>query len=103
MILAYADAMLKPGGVLVYSTCTFAPQEDEEQVSDFLDKHDEYFIEPWEDFLPTDTGINTPGNKTMFRRGNTGRIYINLNYPSMFFIPSKSDNYRKRHFHSYLR
>lgn len=43
MILAYADAMLKPGGVLVYSTCTFAPQEDEEQVSDFLDKHDEYF------------------------------------------------------------
>ena len=54
MILAYADAMLKPGGVLVYSTCTFAPQEDEEQVSDFLDKHDEYFIEPWEDFLPTD-------------------------------------------------
>ena len=57
MILAYADAMLKPGGVLVYSTCTFAPQEDEEQVSDFLDKHDEYFIEPWEDFLPTDCGI----------------------------------------------
>ena len=41
----------------MYSTCTFAPQEDEEQVSDFLDKHDEYFIEPWEDFLPTDCGI----------------------------------------------
>lgn len=29
-ILSYAAAMLKPGGVLVYSTCTFSPQEDEE-------------------------------------------------------------------------
>lgn len=29
-ILAEAEKMLKPGGVLVYSTCTFAPAEDEE-------------------------------------------------------------------------
>ena len=28
-ILENAAAMLAPGGVLVYSTCTFAPQEDE--------------------------------------------------------------------------
>lgn len=32
-ILTEAVKMLKAGGKLVYSTCTFAPQEDEEQVS----------------------------------------------------------------------
>ena len=32
-ILSEAVKMLKVGGKLVYSTCTFAPQEDEEQVS----------------------------------------------------------------------
>ena len=56
-ILQNGADSLAENGRLVYSTCTFAPQEDEEQVSDFLDKHDEYFIEPWEDFLPTDCGI----------------------------------------------
>lgn len=29
-ILAHAVRMLKPGGIFVYSTCTFAPQENEE-------------------------------------------------------------------------
>lgn len=57
MILEYADAMLKPGGILVYSTCTFAPQEDEEQVSHFLATHREYYVEPWNTFLPADCGI----------------------------------------------
>ena len=28
-ILAEAVAMLKPGGQLIYSTCTFAPEENE--------------------------------------------------------------------------
>lgn len=31
-ILASAAAMLRPGGTLVYSTCTFAPEENEETV-----------------------------------------------------------------------
>lgn len=29
-------AMLKPGGTLVYSTCTFAPEENERQISRFM-------------------------------------------------------------------
>lgn len=32
-ILASAMKMLKPGGTLVYSTCTFAPEEDEQNVA----------------------------------------------------------------------
>ena len=38
-ILDDAAALLAPGGVLVYSTCTFAPEEDEAQVLDFLARH----------------------------------------------------------------
>lgn len=32
-ILSSAMKMLKPGGTLVYSTCTFAPEEDEQNIS----------------------------------------------------------------------
>jgi 16S rRNA C967 or C1407 C5-methylase (RsmB/RsmF family)/NOL1/NOP2/fmu family ribosome biogenesis protein len=31
--------LVRPGGVLVYSTCSFEPAEDEEQVASFLDRH----------------------------------------------------------------
>lgn len=38
-ILEYAYSMLKPEGILVYSTCTYALEEDEEVVESFLKKH----------------------------------------------------------------
>ena len=38
-ILECANAMLRPGGKLLYSTCTFAPEEDEEQIADMLQRH----------------------------------------------------------------
>lgn len=41
-ILDLAAGMLKPGGTLVYSTCTFAPEEDEGCVSSFLCRHSEF-------------------------------------------------------------
>lgn len=43
-ILSCAARMLRPGGRLVYSTCTFAPQEDEGTVSRFLHMHPEFEI-----------------------------------------------------------
>lgn len=43
-ILSQAAEMLRPGGRLVYSTCTFAPQEDEGTVSRFLRLHPEFEI-----------------------------------------------------------
>ena len=45
VILEAAADMLKPGGVLVYSTCTFAPDENEGEVSRFLRQHKDYIIE----------------------------------------------------------
>ncbi len=44
-ILEEAAKTVKPGGVLVYSTCTFSPEENEGTVSAFLRAHEEYNIE----------------------------------------------------------
>lgn len=38
ILLRAAWHMLKPGGVLVYSTCTFAPEENEVQLQKFIDR-----------------------------------------------------------------
>ena len=44
-ILEHAAVMLKPGGVLVYSTCTFAPEENERNICHFLQGHPEFSLE----------------------------------------------------------
>ncbi len=43
-ILEAADRMLKKGGVLSYSTCTFEIEENEGAIDAFLDRHPEYFL-----------------------------------------------------------
>jgi len=43
-ILDCADLMLKPGGTLVYSTCTFATLENEGSISRFLQRHSGYEV-----------------------------------------------------------
>ncbi|HPG63894.1 MAG TPA: NOL1/NOP2/sun family putative RNA methylase [Saccharofermentans sp.] len=43
-ILNATDLMLKPGGEIVYSTCTFGLGEDEEMVLDFLKDHSDYEV-----------------------------------------------------------
>lgn len=44
-ILDNAAAMLKNGGVMVYSTCTFSPEENEETIEAFVKRHVEFTIE----------------------------------------------------------
>ena len=41
-ILAQAAKMVASGGRLVYSTCTFAPAENQQQVENFLQEHPEF-------------------------------------------------------------
>ncbi len=43
-ILDCAADMLRPGGRLVYSTCTFAPQENEGSMARFLERHPEFSV-----------------------------------------------------------
>ena len=47
-ILDSAARLVRPGGRLVYSTCTFAPEEDEETLAAFLEAHPEFTPEPVE-------------------------------------------------------
>lgn len=51
-ILDCAATMLRPGGRLVYSTCTFAPAEDEGSVSRFLETHPDFYLEKEERLMP---------------------------------------------------
>ena len=50
-ILNSAAELVRPGGRLVYSTCTFSPEEDEQAVARFLANHPEFAPEtvdaPW--------------------------------------------------------
>ena len=41
-ILRSAAALLKPGGRLIYATCSFLPEENEAIVADFLEGHPRY-------------------------------------------------------------
>lgn len=43
-ILDCAAAMVKPGGRIVYSTCTFSPEENEGSVARFLKRHPEFSV-----------------------------------------------------------
>ena len=57
-ILHNGAQILRPGGRLVYSTCTFAPEEDELAVAEFLENHPDFEPEvieaPW--FVPGENG-----------------------------------------------
>jgi len=44
-ILNQASKMLKPDGVLVYSTCTFSPLENENTIENFINTHEDFEIE----------------------------------------------------------
>lgn len=44
-LLKNSDTMLKDGGFIVYSTCTYSLEEDELQISEFLKDHDYEIIE----------------------------------------------------------
>ncbi len=54
-IIREAADLLKPGGMMLYSTCTFNLQEDEGIISDFLETNPEFSvvpIAPYEGFAP---------------------------------------------------
>ena len=57
-ILDAGATLLRPGGRLVYSTCTFAPEENEQAVTGFLARNPDFSLEnvaaPW--FTPAGVG-----------------------------------------------
>ncbi|KAL6313912.1 hypothetical protein AAG906_010331 [Vitis piasezkii] len=53
-LLDAAAILVKPGGVLVYSTCSIDPEENEERVAAFLQRHPEFSIDPVGRYVPSD-------------------------------------------------
>lgn len=50
VLLHHAADAVKPGGLLIYSTCSLEPEENEEQVERFLAAHRDFAREPSETF-----------------------------------------------------
>ena len=50
-ILEQAAQLLKPGGRLVYTTCTYSPDENEGVIADFLKHHAEFELTPQQQTL----------------------------------------------------
>ena len=46
VILDGASAAVPAGGLLVYSTCTLEPEENQERVGAFLERHSDFHLEP---------------------------------------------------------
>jgi NOL1/NOP2/sun family putative RNA methylase len=61
-IVDEAAKMLKPGGKLLYSTCTFSPKENEERVSEILEQHPEFHLISIEGYPGFGEGLTQYGN-----------------------------------------
>ncbi len=57
-ILDQAARLVKPGGVLVYATCSNEPEENEGQVAAFLARHPDFKLEASRESLPFETNYD---------------------------------------------
>ena len=72
-ILSNSARYVKAGGLLVYSTCTILPEENERVTDDFLSAHPEFTYESFS--LPN--GEHVPGHITLWpQRSNTDGFYL---------------------------
>lgn len=80
-ILDNGARLLRPGGRMVYSTCTFSPEENEQQIEAFLERHPEFSVVR----IPPEQGLPglSPGRPEWTKNGcraveNTFRIWPHL-------------------------
>ena len=77
-MLDMAAKYIKPGGHLVYSTCTIEPEENEEQIKSFIKRHPDFKVENIKlDILPELWTHETEGYMT---------LYPNIHGTDGFFI-----------------
>lgn len=82
-LLEAAYAALKPGGVLVYSTCTTEPEENEEVVAEICARHRDLRAESLEDFLPRP--LPREEDRRLAAQGQL-RLYPHVHGTDGFFI-----------------
>jgi len=49
---------VKPGGKMVYATCSILPSENQKQVETFLASHPEFELEEMKTILPSESGFD---------------------------------------------
>ena len=74
-ILACAASMLRPGGRMVYSTCTFAPEENEGTISRFLEQHPQFHIVPVKKYPGMADGVAAWTKHPAAEIGDTIRLF----------------------------
>jgi 16S rRNA (cytosine967-C5)-methyltransferase len=77
-ILDAAAALLKPGGRLVYGTCSLLVEENEDMVSEFLQRHPDFALLPAKEVLERQ-GVNLP------QGGEFMRLYPHVHDTDGFF------------------
>jgi 16S rRNA (cytosine967-C5)-methyltransferase len=78
-ILNNAASLVKPGGILVYSTCTTEPEENVNIVKEFLAQHAEFVLEPAQPFVNPGL-VNSEGHVETFpyKHGMDGSFAVRL-------------------------
>jgi 16S rRNA (cytosine967-C5)-methyltransferase len=78
-LIENAAKLVKPGGVLVYSTCTIEPEENLDLIKEFLVQHLEFSIEPANEFIHQDL-VGGQGQAETFQHihGMDGSFSIRL-------------------------
>ena len=74
-ILDTASHLVKPGGWLVYSTCTFSPEENENVIAQFLEQHTDFVIVPPDSRAGYSSGMSHWVNQCKFPLERTVRIW----------------------------
>lgn len=83
-LIEVAAKMVKPGGILAYSTCSFAPEENEMIVDRLLQKFSNITLEPLE---YGNSGLTKFGDMTFDGQlKNTRRLYPHIHDTTGFFI-----------------
>ena len=99
-ILACAASMLRPGGRMVYSTCTFAPEENEGTISRFLEQHPQFHIVPVKKYPGMADGVAAWTKHPAAEIGDTIRLFPHHLHGEGHFVAvlekegTVSENYR---------
>ncbi len=96
-ILKHAARMVKPGGFLIYSTCTYSVAENEEVLQDFLAKHPDFELHPIEEYEGFTDSETLPGVKRLLphKIKGEGHFISRLKKRGEADVPEVSGHYRK--------
>ncbi|MCW3033977.1 MAG: rRNA (cytosine967-C5)-methyltransferase [Solirubrobacteraceae bacterium] len=87
-ILDCGAQALRPGGVLVYSTCTISPTENEHLIADFLDRHPDFQLDDLATEMP-DFAMSAPAREDQRAQAVSRRALLTLphrHHTAGFFI-----------------